>query len=238
MTLAEERRLYEDEIPKYEKLVELARRVHQPVAVPLWSLQVKRADGSVRVKRESFSHSWTRNLYNAHTHYSLFAQTDYDPVGTGHAEGQLGLRKVDGAIFTGTFSQDFFPEPHIFGGGYGAFTNELYGTVIGTGTTAESFEDFNVEGLIADGARAGQMQYKIASLVKGWNAGSRYFFSQWTRDFDNDSGGTIVVGNVVMVFQSQNSGRLCFIRDVLSPTQDVLDTETLTHVYEFRLYFP
>lgn len=237
-----EQDLFIKEGHKYAELVRRARKVHKELVVPLWNLKVIRNDGTVRVDRYSYAHSFTRNLFVAHTVFSLFrgfgGTTHNSPVSSAYGDGALGLNDITDSVKAG-FRVDAFVEPNVFGGGYGIPAADLsYGFQAGTGTTGEDFEDFVIEGLISQGdGVGGTMDYKIAVLTKGWNGASRYKFAQWERSLENKSGGTITVGNVAMYFRTINA-TLCFVREVLSPAEDILDTETLSFTYEFRMFFP
>jgi len=238
--IEKERHLFQEEGRKYQRLVELGRRVHQPVIVPLWNLKITTAGGGVRVNRDSYGHSFTRNLYNAHTQYSLFRRVSAHntPIPDTYAEGGLGLKRITGSVLTSGFRATLFPEPNAAGGGYGIpAADTSYGFVAGTGVTAESFDDFVVQGLIAHGAGAGQLSYAIGTLSKAFDGGDRFKSAQWGRALTNSSGDTISVGNVCMYFKD-SAGVYAFVREVLGPPQDVLDTEVLTFTYEFRMYFP
>lgn len=239
--IEKERELFIEEGYKYGRLVSLARKVHQPTIVPLWNLKVTSADGTVRVDRNSYGHSWTRNLYNSHAQFSLFRRqlAHNAPVPNTYEAGGLGLKNATGGIITSGFRQTLFPEPHVFGGGYGVPAGSLsYGFQAGTGTTPESFEDFVVEGLIPHGVGGGQLSYATASLVKGWDAGDRFKYARWTRVLTNSSGGPITIGNVAMCFLVGALTSYCYVHEVLSPSQGLAHTEILTFTYEFRMYFP
>lgn len=238
--IEKERQLFKEEGCKYDRLVLLGRKVHQPTVVPLWNLKVTSADGDVLVNRDSYGHSFIRVLYNAHTQFSLFRRRlDHNaPIPSTAVEGGLGLREIGGTVNTLGFRQDTGPEPGVFSGGYSAEAAiTTQGFVAGTGTTSEDFEDFVVEGLIGHGVGGGQLSYAKATLVKGWDAGDRFKFAQWSRVLTNSSGATITVGNVAMYFATIDA-TYCFTRDIISPPQDVLNTEVLTFTYEFRMYFP
>jgi len=240
--IKQERTRFHEEGQKYRRLVQLARRVHQPTILPLWNLKITTADSEVKIDRLSFLHSWTRTFYNAYTQYSLYRRYGghNSPIPNTSVDGGLGLKETDGTVDTGGFTANLYPEPLVGGGGYGGDIGDINnGFIAGTGTTAESFDDFVVESIITHGAGGGQMSYAADTLVKGWDAGDRYKYAQWSRALTNSSGGTITVGNVGMVFWSGPGSNLrCFTREVLSPAQDVLDTEILTFTHEFRMYFP
>lgn len=239
MTLEEERRLYEAEKPKYERLVRLARKVHQPCVVTSFRLRVTDADGRVRTDRRSFSHSYVRNLYVAHTQITLYRAYlgDNDPIGDGYADGQLGMKKTNGVVWGNGV---YFTLTPSSAGGYRSERGELFGIVVGTGTTAEDFEAWRVEGTIGHGnpGNPGVMFYNTTTFSEAWVAGDRYYKSEWTRRIDNNSGDTITVGNIGLYFSTGISGVFMFIHDVLGPPQGVDDGERLTVDQEFRVYFP
>lgn len=233
----EKARFIEDQ-EKYSELVRKARLVHKPVSVPLWHIVVSDAAGNIHADRRSFAHSWTRVFYNAHTEFSMFTTAGTPGISDGAVEGELGVKDVVGGI-QNNWEQLAYPEPHVFGGGYGApASDDTYGNIVGTGTTADDFEDFQIEGKISDGNGIGELEYGLASLAKGWNVGNRYWYSQWERSFLNAHANAITVGNMAMYFKSYGGNPYCFIRDVLSPDEGLANGETLTVTYELRQYFP
>lgn len=112
-----------------------------------------------------------------------------------------------------------------------------YGGVVGTGTTAPTNSDYQLETQIAHGVGAGQLDYGVQSFTNAAVVSSNVDFVT-SRDFYNGSGSTITVTEIGVYAQAKdtvgNTRFFCIIRDVLASSQDVLDTQTLTVQYTMR----
>ena len=119
-----------------------------------------------------------------------------------------------------------------------ADANEDYiGTVIGTGSTAVTIDDYKLDSQIMHGTGSGQMRH-LAS-TPGWPsvAGSNCDFLI-SRTFLNNSGGSVMVresGIYCRVKGPTYYGYACIVRDVLGPPQDVPDGGSITINYILRI---
>ena len=111
-----------------------------------------------------------------------------------------------------------------------------FGTVVGTGNTAPTINDYVMETPIAHGAGAGQLQYGAVS----WGApSSDASVSQFTitRNFANGSGGDITVNEIGLIMNSQYGDvelNYLTVRDVVGGGILVPDGETLTVNYRIQ----
>jgi hypothetical protein len=116
------------------------------------------------------------------------------------------------------------------------------GIVLGTGTTAESFSDVEMDTPIANGTGAGELVYldSTNSTVSSNTTTSNY--SQWflVRYFENRSGSNINVNEIGLVsnatINSTNQVYL-FDRRVLASPVEVANNTTITAIWKFRYDF-
>lgn len=92
------------------------------------------------------------------------------------------------------------------------------GIEVGTGTTAESADDYVLAAKIAEGSGAGQLNYQasVGYAIEAVTGGYRITLD---RQLNNNSGGTIVIAEMGLVAQHTASAFMFLIlRDVLSST--------------------
>lgn len=113
--------------------------------------------------------------------------------------------------------------------------NNVYGVQVGTGTTAPTINDTKLETKITHGVGAGQMQYSAVTFGAPTSDGSTAHFTI-TRDFSNNSGGSITVkeiGLAVNFYSYLGSTEIILtIRDAVDIA--VPDGETLTVNYRIQ----
>ena len=110
-----------------------------------------------------------------------------------------------------------------------------YGIQVGTGATAPTVTDTKMETKITHGVGAGQMQYSAVTFGAPSSDGSISHFTV-TRDFSNNSGGSITVREIGLVGTIQtDAGSTTYhlmIRDAVNIA--VPDGETLTVNYRIQ----
>lgn len=225
---------------KYKKLRKLGQELGIPMFEAFLGIEVSKG-GNVIEKHYQRSHSWTRNAYNL-----LFTQlAGQDADDSTFGAGLLSGKSTAGSVIYGA-------RPGEIGGGatsvdgtargYRAPSGEdSWGIIIGTGTTAESFEDYALVTPVAEGTSAGQISH-IASSAHSitYTAGTKVLKNDFVRYFNNNSGGSIVVAEIALAFYGSFFSGTYFIasRDLLGSTVTVPDTGQLKVTYTIELTYP
>jgi hypothetical protein len=112
---------------------------------------------------------------------------------------------------------------------------DTYGILVGTGTTAPTIDDYQMETKITHGIGAGQLQYSAVAFGAPTSDGTVSHFTI-TRDFSNASGSPITVREVGLVVligrMGSGSDYYLTIRDSVNIT--IPDGETLTVNYRLQ----
>ncbi len=228
-----ERQHYLADEDKFKRLADIAIKLGKSIVCPVWDMKIQRRDGSIRVHRQSFNDSWTRNALNIHTQFCFFG---IDAATMTYVDGGLGVKRTNGGVIATVYNNALALETSGYNG---SENDDIHGIVIGTGSTAETLNDFALETPIVDGSSGGEMEYGITSKeLDQWDAGNSWWESQWERWFDNLSGGTITVNEFCLYHETASSRMYCMIRDIISGGQAVLDTERLIINQEFRAVRP
>ncbi len=170
------------------------------------------------------AHSFVRNFYN----HMVMNAMDSDILGAStYAAGSLGMKNTGGSISAQT-------TPHrigtagVSGSGYrGPSGDASHGCQAGLGdgagaAAAFSFDDFQLESLIAEGTGTDQMNYvamadyTVANVV--YASGTLKWTATYERFMNNNSGNSIVVEEIGLAVDSDvPSGNINFLmaRDVL-----------------------
>ena len=109
-----------------------------------------------------------------------------------------------------------------------------HGIVCGTGDTAVTNVDYQLETQIAEGAGAGQLNHGSQAFTAAAVVGTNV---DWvlTRAFTNNSGGAITIKEIgLYTWNVDFSYGFCMVRDVLSTPKEVPDTEIATIQYTVR----
>jgi len=113
--------------------------------------------------------------------------------------------------------------------------NDVYGIVVGTGTTPPTNSDYRLEAKIAQGVGAGQLDYGTHSRTAPEVVAGNVDFVM-SRTFYNGSGASIIV-NEIGIYCCSVIGTayyyFCLVRDVITATT-VANTQTLTVQYTLR----
>jgi len=129
------------------------------------------------------------------------------------------------------------------GNGYMAASSEDgYGILVGSDNTAESFEDYVLNTQIVDGTGAGELSHVASeSHAITWTVGTLTLKNELIRYFNNNSGGSIDVNEVALVFIGYGiSSNQLFLtaRDVLGATVAIPNTGQLKVTYTVSLVYP
>lgn len=227
MSIEQERQQFIQDEKHFARLLELGNALDIPVLVPIWRIKIGQ-NGIYHTERKWYARSWVRNAYNAHADQSMGGVL----ITGGYADGSMSLKRTSGTVID---SWNHLSNPETVGGYFAPVADDDGGIIVGIGTAAEGFDDFELDSLVAEGT----MDYQACALdSKGWNGGSLFHWSKWERDINNNSGGTITVTELGMINTQSVAGNILFIRDLLGSSQAVLNTETLTVQCEFRQSFP
>lgn len=107
-----------------------------------------------------------------------------------------------------------------------------YGPLLGSGVTAVTINDYDMETLIAHGTGAGELQYSATTFgAPSTDATGSTFIV--TRVYTNNSGGNVTIEEIGLVDTAQGSWRFLIVRDNLASSVTMADGETLTLNYTF-----
>jgi hypothetical protein len=193
------------------------------LSMPTLHIHTKVEKGGVILsEKHQVGHSWVRNAYNLYNLVMLDSiQTTY-----------LYVRKTDGS-FPGA---QYYPNRAqywntISGYGYYATANaETYGIVIGTGSTAFDLDDYHLDAVITHGNTSGKLYYQVQVAPVTTYSGDPDFVENilHKRVFNNNSGATITVNEVGLIYNDAAFGYVLMSRDVLDTPAVVLNGAQLT----------
>ncbi|MBA7537318.1 hypothetical protein ES705_29585 [subsurface metagenome] len=231
---------------KYRRLMRLAQELHIPIPEAFIELEVFDKDGKLLQRHKQRSHSWTRNTYNVL--FSYLTAKDLDDV-TFEA-GKLSIKNTAGVVKSGgglgiiDSGQTGDNTPSIIGYLSGG-GNDNFGILVGSGTNAESFEDYALQTPIAEGAAGGELNHVQADAhVITWTGGTLTLKDELLRYYNNNSGGDVNVNEVALVFNGVEPGLMALnkyclqSRDKLASTVTVPDTGQLKVTYTIQLVYP
>ena len=159
-------------------------------------------------------HSWVRNAYNG----QAFALLNATAAGGTFGDGFLNNKTTGGSLSTGMIGWNW-------AGGASAVT----GIVVGTGSTAWTFEDYKLDTLIAHGNSADQLSYTATDTRTDAFVGD-VVTTTATRTFNNNSGGAIEINEVGLY--TGIGGTSMLNRDVLVSPVSVPDAGQLVVTYQ------
>jgi len=230
---------------KYQRLRKLGQELHIPIPEAFWELEVFDKDGRLIHAHRQRSHSWVRNAYNLM--FGQLAAKDLDDAGLWGA-GYISMKDTGGSIRAGDGNGIYNPTNVSTDGtdwGYrGPAGNDDYGILVGSGTDAESFEDYKLQTQIAEGSGAGQLNHAQSGPHNlTYNAGTKVLGNTLVRYFNNNSGGDVDINEVGLFCRAYYVGGgspayygLC--RDKLASTVTVPDTGQLKVTYTIQLTYP
>jgi len=223
----------------YDEMRELAAELHVPLPHERLIVETISASSGERTKHiDRYSKSFTRNVYNIWLmNLAPFLQ------GTTYADGSKASKvrasTIKNYVNTSLCTQEAELNPGI--GYYVTGTLTVYGVVVGTGNTPESFDDYTVETLIPHGTGGGQLSYAgMTQNSSGWDVGGGYWHNKYTRPFTNGSGGTVTVYEFIQYWGAWVPSFMTFLfsRDVEAGGIAVPNGDVLEVSYEHRVTFP
>lgn len=226
---------------KFAELKEKCRELKVPAPPEIIiNFRVRDRNGVLVLDDDQRAHSWTRNYYDI-----MCSQISTVAMGTGGVlgAGYLTCKNTAGSIPTNASkSAQYSNSNGITGAGIiEATSSGDHGILIGTGTTAFSPENYGMGTKIVSGIGSGQMSYvAMAASSATYTADTKTWAATVARIFNNNSGGSITVGEVGLVtFTTVQSMAAYWLveRSVLSPTVAVADGAQLTVTYTISMDF-
>ena len=204
-------------------------------------LEATNLDGKNQII-EGESHSWTRNFYNWLS--SSMGKNIVDA--TNFQDGNINVKDTSGTVrsnssyglvplTTNTYSSDanYFALPTV----------STSGIVVGTGTAAESENDYVLATPVAHGISANKLYYQTSQtniLSYIWTSGTRTQLKKLTRFFDNFSGSSITlkeIGQIAKFNVSVSEYDVLVARDLI-PDLVIANITTAMISYIYSLVFP
>ena len=105
------------------------------------------------------------------------------------------------------------------------------GILVGTGSTAVTADDFQLETEIADGSASGELVRAAGVEYEGILGTSTGYTVLFEKTFTNSSGASITINEVAIYHLSTGSVKIMGVRDVLSVGVVVLDAESIVVRY-------
>lgn len=238
---------------EYEQLRLMGQRLHVPILLGVWELQVLDAGGRPLRRLRQRSHSFVRNAYN-HLISQMAAKNG--DGGFTFGPGAINIRETGGSVRTGNYpiltghnSNSSSTQSLDFAGtgqGMLAPAGVAYkGIVVGSGAGGESFEDYALESVIPNGTSPGTLSYiQSESPAVSYDGPSLTLTVTHARFFNNNSGAGVDVNEVgiYLIGKAGSSGisnvTWMVARDKLVATVTVPDTGQLKVTYTISLTYP
>jgi hypothetical protein len=190
---------------------------------------------------KGYGHSWTRNAYNQ-LFSTLAAVNGSDNTFEG---GKLSIRGTNGTVEFGAQGLGLEPANMTTAGkgNIGLVGDVSQGIVVGSGVNAESFEDYVLQTIIANGAGAGQLNYiQSQATVVSYVVGTKTLTATLVRYMNNNSGGNVSVNEIALIATAWLAGGferfIVMSRDHLGATITIPDTGQLKVTYAISLVYP
>ncbi len=233
--------MHEPKERRYRQLQRLGQDLKIPTFEAFLELEVRDGNGRITHHHRQRSHSWVRNAYN-HMFSQLAGKNAND---TTFGAGKLSIKDT-GATLRNASTPIGQSNADIDGTSYGyrgPAGNDTWGIQVGSGTNAESFEDYQLQTKIANGVGAGQLSYiEQDSHVIAYNAGTKLLSNTQIRYFNNNSGGSVNVNEVALVVNQPQGGSVygkwMQSRGKLAATITVPNTGQLRVTYTIQLTYP
>jgi hypothetical protein len=223
---------------KYRRLAKLGLELGIPIPETFLEMQVKMPNGEVTHRHKQRSHSWNRNYYNL-----IFVQSAAKNAQSSFGPGLMGWKLIDGSVQGASRSLSIkdFNGVEAMATGYRADVGITMGLVVGTSGVEESFEDYALGSLVANGTGAGQMNYVATETpTKSYDAETKTMTVQHMRYINNNSGGDISIQEVGIYAYGKVSGDVSVMvcRDVLLAPVVVPASGQLKVIYQISLTYP
>ena len=237
------RSIDQQEEQEIRQMQDRQRQLHLiPTPLCYVSLEVTNKNGDVTSTYNDRSKSWVRNFYNWMAQQQMTCGANI--LGSTYGAGSLIAQDTSGG--SRNTERPMRHQSTTDGSNYGGFrsNNTDYGILVGTGTTAESFESYELTTLVENGTASGQMQYSnMDTPTPVWDGTAKTMTYSCERAMTNNSSdaGTIAVAEVGLVgsisegFSFRNY--LC-ARDLLSTAVNVAFESQLKVTYTIQITYP
>lgn len=216
----------------YEDLARLGSMLGIPTMQMYIGIEVLNADGSAGDKYFDRSRTYNRNFWNKF--FSTFVSPNLGSATFG--AGFLATKQTGGAVTNIDYTGAYYNHDFVATATAGTTTQ---GIVVGTGTTAESFEAFALTAKVANGTSAGLLTYQAGSLVTAiYNSGTLTWTATCNRIFNNNSGAAIVIAETGIYEYQYSSVNHMTCRDLLSSTVSIPNGGQMTVTYTKTLVYP
>jgi hypothetical protein len=233
----------QEEMDTFERIKDDCLALHLPIPPQTsYQIQVHDSNGNLEYQVDALAKSWLRNGHNILCQSLMDGLNNTGGTAT-YAAGYLSCKQTSGTVANiGTkylMSVDSVGNPSFLG----SVATNTYGIQVGTSTTAESFEHWGLQAIIAHGTTTGTLSYAAQNAASfNYNAGTKTWTATYTRIFNNNSGGTIYVNETGMTANTiSNSGsgiKICLWRDLLGASVTVNNGAQLTVTYNVDYVMP
>lgn len=219
---------HQKELKIHEELREIGQRLD--IQIPELLIGIRLIDGQTGKTKFDLvrhSHSYVRNAA-----ILITTVVGAESVGGSYVDGNLNLKSIAGAL-----EGIEWMSSETSNGFVASANNDVYGCLVGRGTAAESFDDFEMDNLVTHGAGLNQMEYGAVADSGGWNAGSSYWWRKYSRPIDNNSGAGITCEEIGLAWQTFVNNEFLAARDLISGGLLVPDGDRLYVDYELRMSY-
>lgn len=206
-----------------------------PPPVAFITLEVEDGKGNLVHRHHEKANSWNRNLYNinySHIASALLSTATY-------GAGSLAPRSWNGGYILPPISYFSLISQN---GRFGAAGDNAYGIVVGSGTSAESFEDYQLQTLILHGTTTGKLSYQAGTAgTPTYDSGTKTWTNAIARVLNNNTADAITVNETGLHFPASinnASAYICVERNHLAAGVSVSANYKLTVTYTFQMTFP
>ena len=234
----------------YQELEGLGDSLKVPIPQCFLQLRITDEAGKIIHHTKQRSHSWTRNAYNLIASYLL----GINAVGSWGDGTGTPIKITSGSIVSGSTlaalcratitASGYSRNPQEVGNAYIAASGDIsHGIVAGIGAGVESFDDYAMSSICAEGSGANQLHYVLEEQpILSWDAGTRTLTITHKRYMNNNSSGTITITEIGIIANGAVAGgsgrKFMTARDVLSPPVEVPPSGQILASYILSLVYP
>jgi hypothetical protein len=231
----------------YRTLAKQGARLGVPVTECFLQMDVVMPNGEVLHSHKQRSHSWVRNAYNALACCLLGINASDTTFGAGFINGKNTSGGVNHFAATGevAIAQQNNDVEGSDMGYRGALASAAFGIVVGISDDAESFEDYQLHSLCANGTGTNQLNHIEGNApVKTYDAGTKTYSAAHSRYYNNNSGADIVLKETGLICSGSQNGDWYGVhpklecRDVLISPVTVPNGGQLKVTYTISLVYP